>query len=309
MTTVYEHAEVTIAAADAPHCDANMWEQRTATSVGVPANLQTRRGAQIGNVLLAPCPFEVDSSELMVGAESGHLSTRGWTLQERILSTRVLSIGQKISLWHCKSSYCHEAIRFPIKRDRTNIPDLQTVVPERLENFTREQLENQWFSIMVEYGSRKLTYGTDLLPALAGLAAEFQSLLEDDYIAGLWRRNIARGLAWQATGYAGKLVRPRIPEQAVQHMPSWGWASVQDTLVTYDLQLYTETSPVTPDLQFLEVQLQNTRANAFGAVVPGASLKVRGKSVVGYIRPTLSAQNGFFMHRDDREPAGLVTID
>jgi hypothetical protein len=41
---------------------------------------------------------------------------------------------------------------------------------------------------------RSSTEGTDTLPALSGLAKEFQSLTRDKYGAGLWYNNLFEGL-------------------------------------------------------------------------------------------------------------------
>ncbi|KAK1963005.1 hypothetical protein LY78DRAFT_562375, partial [Colletotrichum sublineola] len=88
-----------------------------------------------------------------------------------------------------------------------------------------------WYQLVEEYTTRKLTFGADKLPALAGLAALFKSLLHSNslptYVAGLWREDIANGLIWGAKynhvngqrrhfGYTPSDLRA----------PSWSWASV-----------------------------------------------------------------------------------
>ena len=60
---------------------------------------------------------------------------------------------------------------------------------------TEENLYDLWYGIVKEYSTRSLTKATDRLPALSGLAAKINKKLEDDqYIAGLWREDLERGL-------------------------------------------------------------------------------------------------------------------
>lgn len=53
-----------------------------------------------------------------------------------------------------------------------------------------------WLYLVETYRHCRLTYTSDTLPALAGLAKEFQVELEDDYLVGLWRKDVMRGLLW-----------------------------------------------------------------------------------------------------------------
>jgi hypothetical protein len=47
------------------------------------------------------------------------------------------------------------------------------------------------------YFECRLTYRTDVFPALSGLARAFhRQMIDDQYLAGLWRNDIIRGLFW-----------------------------------------------------------------------------------------------------------------
>jgi len=78
------------------------------------------------------------------------------------------------------------------------------------------------------YTSKKLTYGKDKLPALAGVARKYQEVMgfgEGEYIAGLWRKGLEEQLLWRADQEAG---RPSF------RAPSWSWANVDCFVFTCD---------------------------------------------------------------------------
>jgi hypothetical protein len=65
-----------------------------------------------------------------------------------------------------------------------------------------------WYRVIQTYNIRDITYPTDKLPALAGLAKAFKEMMknnsmeneyeEDNYLAGLWSRDLTSGLIWSA---------------------------------------------------------------------------------------------------------------
>lgn len=70
------------------------------------------------------------------------------------------------------------------------------------------------------YSRCALTKETDKLVALSGLSKELQRVLQDDYLAGLWRRDLECQLLWEVrSSYHGR--RP-----SVYVAPSWSWASL-----------------------------------------------------------------------------------
>lgn len=83
---------------------------------------------------------------------------------------------------------------------------------------------DRWQNIVSEYSRRALTFATDTLPALSGLAAKWSSMNVLDgyhvnYLAGLWRRNLDRDLLWK---YRDSLDNDRPPDYIA---PTWSWAA------------------------------------------------------------------------------------
>jgi hypothetical protein len=77
-----------------------------------------------------------------------------------------------------------------------------------------------WNALVGKYSRSSLTVETDKLSALSGTAKKIQSLINDEYVAGLWKRHIIHHLLWFA-------LQPP-PEKRPQSYlaPSWSWASI-----------------------------------------------------------------------------------
>ncbi|OJD40376.1 heterokaryon incompatibility protein [Diplodia corticola] len=79
--------------------------------------------------------------------------------------------------------------------------------------------------LVENYSKRRLTYEADKLPALSGVAREMQTMMQDEYLAGLWRKDIVEGLCWSSS--------PETPASPSRYRaPSWSWASL-DTEIEY----------------------------------------------------------------------------
>ncbi|KAL8643260.1 MAG: hypothetical protein Q9228_000155 [Teloschistes exilis] len=77
----------------------------------------------------------------------------------------------------------------------------------------------EWTDIIEYYTDRRLTFSSDKLPALAGLASRFSNLWGCAYYAGLWQKKMIKGLGWF-------VLDPSTSLSNGCHAPSWSWASV-----------------------------------------------------------------------------------
>jgi hypothetical protein len=78
---------------------------------------------------------------------------------------------------------------------------------------------------MRSYSTTSLTHSTDKLIALSAIAKEYAVAIGDEYVAGLWRRDLLRQLCWFRTWwhiYEVESAEDSLPYQA----PSWSWASL-----------------------------------------------------------------------------------
>ncbi|KIJ31912.1 hypothetical protein M422DRAFT_266414 [Sphaerobolus stellatus SS14] len=90
---------------------------------------------------------------------------------------------------------------------------------ETLGRRFREEFEVELCTITVEdYSLLDMTYESDRLPALAGLASRFANYFpkNERYLAGLWESNLVRDLLWGTGG----------PRRGKTSGPSWSWASM-----------------------------------------------------------------------------------
>ncbi|KAH7024588.1 uncharacterized protein B0I36DRAFT_434275 [Microdochium trichocladiopsis] len=87
-----------------------------------------------------------------------------------------------------------------------------------------------WHRVVEGYSKRVLTYPTDQLPALSGLAREMARLFNSRkdsianeqgcrYYAGLWENSFIRDLCWEKTDPVG----PSVLSSYIA--PSWSWTS------------------------------------------------------------------------------------
>jgi hypothetical protein len=117
-----------------------------------------------------------------------------------------------------------------------------------------------WYLSVEAYCRRKLTFASDKLPAMAGIAARIQAITHDHYLAGHWRQELERSLFW-SLGYSEALCS-RVKEYRA---PSWSWASMDGPLIWGfpDLSRDREVSTV---VEILEATTVVEGDNTFGCV-------------------------------------------
>jgi hypothetical protein len=190
-----------------------------------------------------------------VGHQFGPLMQRGWVLQERLLSPRSVYYGQQLT-WECPELLANEV--FPegspskklINPWNLNSPLRFVSLAERRE---RDALQygdglrindtyRTWLHLVEKYRHCQLTFHSDALPALSGLASQFQNKFKDDYLAGIWRRDLIRGLLWHRciVHCRGRIMKYPLPKYRGMYpyspsfafsltytflAPSWSWAA------------------------------------------------------------------------------------
>jgi hypothetical protein len=103
------------------------------------------------------------------------LQQRRWTLQETQLSIRVLYFGKHEFFWQCREGLTRELApaQFVIAAD--------PLVPRRMfDAFPTwpTNIFSRWCDLVEQYTTRQLTYKSDMLPAMSGLAAELALFLQ-----------------------------------------------------------------------------------------------------------------------------------
>jgi hypothetical protein len=152
------------------------------------------------------------------------IHTRGWTLQERFMSRRLLVYSKYKIFWVCARGSDKDGGDENYEdydySDAQRRPQLSTTTPHAKNDTTRHGEE--WRSLVVEYSKRKLSDSSDKLPAFSSIAAYFATRLNDDYVAGLWRRQLPNMLCWRGVDVSR-------PEN--WRAPSWSYMAIDGQII------------------------------------------------------------------------------
>ncbi|KAI0103200.1 heterokaryon incompatibility protein-domain-containing protein [Nemania sp. FL0031] len=166
------------------------------------------------------------------------LLQRGWVLQERILSPRVVYYDTNELKWECKAAVDCQC------GGMTVISNFKLDYHRSVGHHNETPLPYQWMRISERYSTLKFTYNSDRLVALAGIAEQgLQSGRGGKYLAGVWERSLAHQLCW---GIMSTHKRP----DAYQ-APSWSWLSVFGW-VTYPNRMDFQSTGSRIDVEILE---------------------------------------------------------
>ncbi|KAL8838913.1 MAG: hypothetical protein Q9170_001950 [Blastenia crenularia] len=195
----------------------------------------------------------VDERNLFEWVKTAPSSERAWIFQERHLARRILHFTEQEVFWECRAaspSFRSEIYPqgSPLPRDflgQTKLPLQDTSTKSIVDDL---QLESAWDAACRGYSQRKLTYQTDKLPALSGLARHFGSRCRDDtYVAGMWLSQLPHALFWNVPVRGRPDVRPPSTD-----IPSWSWLScagpVEPSKVG-SLHYFVDIATILPDYQ------------------------------------------------------------
>jgi hypothetical protein len=227
MASVYMNAYVTISATSAVNSDRGLFLPRQAPECSVQLTYSSPTSGSIGTWIIhnsAPSwSYQVRQSIL---------ASRAWTLQEKQLSRRTLHFASDQVSFECKKGFELETRR-PCNNIDPGSLDMQLLYWVLVEFWDRNSASvtkllsalvmRVWVGIIEDYTIRKLTFESDKLAAIEGLASYVASLTQDRYVFGLWRDSLENGLLWRTASYKNvKERRGRVRARA----PSWSWASM-----------------------------------------------------------------------------------
>jgi hypothetical protein len=298
MGDIYLHAQLTICADVATDDDSGFLHPRE--PMGEPyVSFNVRIGDTESSIVHARYYNYNDGETLLWAPDSGSafyhnviysaLNRRGWTLQERVLSPRILHFGVNQMFWECR--HCIEA------EDGHNVPSLEAWKSDIEAAFFSASISDfqvfkAWTALVVEYTKRQLTVSYDILPAVSAIARSIATRTGATYLAGLWKETLHLDLLWWISD-------PHSPIH--QHGkwpdswggPSWSWTSVCGVArfeVIEKTNLTGNHGERQEDfrsaIELLNVQLDlSSSLNPFGRVEKGL-LTIRGPVVqVAYQNP------------------------
>ncbi|KAF5604784.1 het-domain-containing protein [Fusarium pseudoanthophilum] len=281
MTQVYTHAALTIAARRAPDAHTGFLHPRSAPSGTILVDFRGDDG------VTRRCTLTFE--EAAKDEDETFLDTRGWTLQEYLLSRRLLIIGSWTTAWSCRKERKGNSDGWrldrqqgdPFQYDSTWSSSRNTVLEgtQRLDaiaflgthpncDYPRPAdhlIKWEWNGLVQLYTGRNLTNKTDRILAISGLAQIFSIMRGGEYAAGLWVKDMPETLLWENRS---KVLYPRPNYQG----PSWSWTAINST-VTWGAGLGKDVLSV----DSIDCELDQPRA-PFGSVKRG-TLRVTGPAL------------------------------
>ncbi|KAH7310526.1 heterokaryon incompatibility protein-domain-containing protein [Stachybotrys elegans] len=246
MKDVYANAAITLSSLTSSSSDEGLFKPRkTRCSNPLPFPVCAPRWelpSAPGKVLA--CLPALDSRDQLLSP--GPIHTRGWTLQEQYLSTRILWFGLSHLQWQCASLHATEGLVEGIAKPYYHeTKALSTATQAKVllqmpyeENQTSEnppvsraqhvdKTYGVWEDLVNEFSKRALTNDTDRVPALLGVSKLLEPYIESEYLAGIWKgTRTLRSLLWRAEKPA--------TAKPLDTYPSWTWASISSE-ISYEL--------------------------------------------------------------------------
>ncbi|KAK3326158.1 heterokaryon incompatibility protein-domain-containing protein [Apodospora peruviana] len=209
------------------------------------------------------------------------IDERGWTLQERMLSSRIVEFGSRQTRWTCQEGISKTNLadgladgwRKEAEKNRSRFDALSWNVLDR-------DPQSSWAVAVEQFTRRKLTQSTDRSLAISGVAERFsQKLTSYEYVAGLWTSLLHSGLIWCV------VPRERLPRPTAYQGPSWSWLAVNSP-VHFQHPEENELAPDHSSAEVVSVTTELVNVNApFGAIQPGSGvLRVKGRLIMASYR-------------------------
>ncbi|KAF4443950.1 TOL-like protein [Fusarium acutatum] len=222
MATTYKNAAITLAAGTAKNaCEGFLGSLPLKSPTYLPErqfDIPMSDG-RIGTVYLSGRPYQPHHP----------LDKRGWTLQEYMLSSRMLIFSDYQLLWQCQETELQS-----VTGDNQGIEYQQHLESLPWASFDEEVEPSYgahdseklylWKTIISQYTKRQLKDPEDRLPAVRGITTELQKVWRDSHIYGHWERWFIKLLAWCKPNNA------RVTERHTKRAPSWSWVSVDGSI-------------------------------------------------------------------------------
>lgn len=263
------------------------------------------------------------------------LLRRGWVMQERLLSPRVLYFGAAQLFWECCSHTASEGLpslageqllepkldcvwaKYLCVEDHCTKSDFDLLcgyknprpesnkMPQGLPcgrqdpRFTSAQV---WFRIVRGYQRTEFTYESDRLMALPGVAKAIEHSKGLTYVAGTWKELWPLGLLWK--DYERNPSKKEVGF-ANTTVPSWSWAARKwdqnlfglDSSIVTDVQRHRQK--ITYLAQFDEFTCSTSTARYIGARVDEERIALITKTFVR--RGLVTDEWGFVVRMSDEE--------
>ncbi|CAN9344876.1 unnamed protein product [Alternaria sp. RS040] len=284
MQSIYRNAALTIGAASAASSTDGFLQDRTFEEAygelfRIPYYRKQDDHTTEGYLFLSELPISDKYQE--------PLDKRGWTMQEDMLSLRLLRFGSKQTTWRCPTY--SEGINIdggscPV---RINIdPAFDVHDPSRNAEVRSRMLEEgplglsnvyeSWQHNIERYTLRKLWKASDRLPACVALAENFGEIMglpSSDYLAGLWKPDLMVQLLW----YRLKIPDVPVTDSPTCLGPTWSWTSHNEPVRFFERYLTLSNLTVKTEAQYIDSQIEHKFKQSPYAEVERGRLSLQGR--------------------------------
>ena len=278
MGDIYRNSMLTIAAVDAENSRVGFLNKRP-SSISNPLSCKLPcLGASgcTGSHIEALQRDPLDSLD-----KSSPLTFRAWCIQEKLLCPRILYFGTKQTYWDCNTLSHLEAYGSapPNNELYSGLDFGKAGYAQMIENLRANPTypyDKVWVRFITEYSSRNLTKLEDKLPALSGLASDFQKITKFTYLAGVWKENLHQDLGWTVEQ---PICQPSLPvgEISMPYIaPTWSWAS-------HVGPINIRGSNADMDAQVITANTTIAGLDPFGRITSGY-LRIRGRAKIAIMR-------------------------
>ncbi|KAF2491165.1 HET-domain-containing protein, partial [Lophium mytilinum] len=219
MANVYRYAYLTIAATSSADSTGGCF---STTNADICMSLDDGTGRLL-LVGARMCDTKGTLSDTAEVQKRFPLFQRGWVLQERLMSRRILHCNYGELAFEClesKTCECGNSSLSP--HVINNMGKREAILRHRLlmakVSIPRGDLSSEWRSMVSSYTFLHLTKANDMLPAISGCARVISELTGDQYLAGMWKKSLSTELLWY-------IESKRKFSRAEWTAPSWSWAS------------------------------------------------------------------------------------
>ncbi|KAH8761217.1 heterokaryon incompatibility protein-domain-containing protein [Diaporthe sp. PMI_573] len=206
LDLIYSHAWFTVSALEPNHARAGIFGDAAIGGTVASTGAETSR-----------TPTGANFSEWKQRFQTAALNKRGWTVQERELSTRVVHFYRGEMLWECRTAQATQL--FPQLQLKTFLGRYFRILDATSVSGSGDlSIHASWRKMIEDYTTRSLRIPGDRLSALAGIVSLMQKSTKGEFIAGIWTTSITEDLQWITTG-----TKQPYPDE--DRAPSWSWAA------------------------------------------------------------------------------------
>lgn len=286
MGAIYRNATLTVSALVSARSTVGILKSPENNFIGAPETAKLRMyedSSKDGEVDVEWKSREEENLRVLM--MNSALASRGWTLQEYILSPRNLLYGGRQIYWRCPSRMISaddtpEGNQFPSEVQFPNASkiiysDILAMKPQ-IKADVKAVLED-YYALVQTYSARQLTFGSDKFAAFSGIAQLMHPAIGAQYIAGIWTRDFKHGLLWYKELGSCRHVESH-------GAPSWSWM-VTDSNVLFSTRLLEATPYDVKILRYNDIPqdptMQFGRIKSAFVVVEGLTTPlIRSKQIV-----------------------------